>query len=90
MNFKDLILLLFIAILNIEQGSGQPVNQHQNVMNKQWHLEALSDSNYGVSMAKALDHVKKRQPVPVVIAVIDAGVNINHEAIKDAIWINTF
>ena len=42
----------------------------------------------GASVEKVDALVKGRQPVEVIVAVIDSGVDIDHEDLKDNIWVN--
>lgn len=58
---------------------------------KNWfHLHQESDGFYGVSTEKGYEFVrsKGRKPRTVVVAVIDSGVDILHEDLKDVIWVN--
>lgn len=52
--------------------------------NKEWYLNGY----FGISAGKAYAYVKSRKPSPVIVAVIDVGVNINHQALKESIWVN--
>ena len=50
-----------------------------------WHLMDLKDSGYyGISIEKAYDFVKskKLKSNPVIVAVIDSGVDTAHEDLK--------
>jgi len=57
---------------------------------KGWHLADLKDDSlYGISLNKAygLLHGKKAQPV--IVAVIDSGIDTTHEDLKNILWTNT-
>jgi subtilisin family serine protease len=59
---------------------------------KGWHLLNPKDSGYyGISLAQAYDFVKskKLKSTPVVVAVIDSGVDTLHEDLKSVLWHNT-
>ncbi|MFA6923886.1 MAG: S8 family peptidase [Bacteroidales bacterium] len=58
--------------------------------NKSWHtLYPKKDKVAGISLNKAYQEILKNKiPHKVIIAVIDGGVDINHEDIKNRIWTN--
>ena len=57
---------------------------------KNWHnLDLEKDSIPGMSVERAYtDLIKDIKPNKVIVAVIDAGIDINHEDLKDVIWLN--
>ncbi|MDZ7649584.1 MAG: hypothetical protein U5K54_21825 [Cytophagales bacterium] len=57
---------------------------------KNWFLlDPVQDSVQGVSAERAYQTVLKGQPSrTVIVAVIDSGVDIDHEDLKSVIWIN--
>ena len=50
-----------------------------------WHLDAA----FGIDWTKAQEFVKDKQASPIIVAVIDAGVDINHPDLIDNLWINS-
>ncbi len=52
-------------------------------------LDIESDSIVGISLYKAYELLKSRMSKPVIVAVIDNGVDIEHEDLKNIIWTNT-
>lgn len=57
---------------------------------KGWHLrDAGRDSFYGISLQQTYDFVKNRTARPVVVAVIDSGIDTTHEDLKKVLWRNT-
>ncbi len=55
-----------------------------------FHLDIASDNVRGVSSEKAYQTILKgRTSKPVIVAVIDSGIDIEHEDLKENIWINT-
>lgn len=57
---------------------------------KSWaHLDAIADTVPGISLDKAYALIGNAPMTPVVVGVLDSGVDINHEDLKDVIWKNT-
>jgi subtilisin family serine protease len=56
--------------------------------NDWWNLDNGDNSYPGVSANKAQEYLKGKEGQPVVVAVIDSGVDIEHEDLKDIIWTN--
>jgi len=57
---------------------------------KNWYLRSpKSDKIYGTGAEKAYELLKDKKPNEVIVAVIDSGVEVDHEDLKDVIWINT-
>lgn len=60
-------------------------------VSKGWHLMDQKDSGYyGISIDKAYKFVKskKLKSTPVIVAVIDSGVDTLHEDLKSILWRN--
>lgn len=53
-----------------------------------WDLDRTDNSYPGVSANKALNYLQGKKGQTVVVAVIDSGVDIEHEDLKDIIWTN--
>ena len=58
--------------------------------NKNWHnLDLEKDSVPGMSVERAYQELlSDLKPKKVVVAVIDAGIDIYHEDLRDFIWVN--
>ncbi|RAJ34312.1 S8 family serine peptidase [Pedobacter cryoconitis] len=53
------------------------------------NLDLKTDSVFGISMEKAYTQLLSgKKETPVIVAVIDGGVDINHEDLKSVIWTN--
>ena len=64
----------------------------KNEMPKGWHLLDQKDSGYyGISIDKAYQFVKSKdlKSTPVIVAVIDSGVDTLHEDLKSILWRNS-
>ena len=57
---------------------------------KRWgHLDLQQDTVPGMSVDRAYKELlKKRKGQPVVVGVIDSGVALDHEDLKDVLWVN--
>lgn len=54
-----------------------------------WQNKDLqTDSLFGISTEKAYTLLKGKTPTPVIVAVIDAGVDTAHEDLKSVLWVN--
>ena len=53
------------------------------------HLDFIKDTIPGMSVNKAYDElIKNKKGVKVIVAVIDSGIDIDHEDLEDLIWTN--
>ncbi|MCD6544449.1 MAG: S8 family peptidase [Flavobacteriaceae bacterium] len=52
------------------------------------HMDIYRDSIPGMSLAKAYEFLQGREGETVIVAVIDSGIDIEHEDLKNVIWIN--
>jgi len=56
---------------------------------KSWpHMDVFTDSVPGMSLAKAYDFVKNKKGKTVIVGVIDSGIDVEHEDLKDVAWVN--
>ena len=57
---------------------------------KSWaDKDLVNDTIPGMSVDKTYDELIKGKGTAVIVAVVDSGVDINHEDLKDVIWTNT-
>ncbi|WPQ60986.1 S8 family peptidase [Chitinophaga sancti] len=61
-----------------------------NAVPKNWHLlDYAADSVYGTSVQRAYTELLKgRKSTPVIVAVIDSGIDTLHEDLKSILWTN--
>jgi len=74
------------APLNIKKVA--PLNENEL---KRWsHLDIVNDTIPGMSVDRAYaELLKSKQGVKVIVAIIDSGVDIEHEDLKSVVWTNT-
>lgn len=52
------------------------------------HLDLVTDTIPGMSVNKAYELLAGLEPTTVIVGVVDSGVDINHEDLKNIIWTN--
>lgn len=62
----------------------------QNDVVKGWHLlDKTTDGYQGISINKAFNFLKDKKPSPIVVAVLDGGIDTTHAVLKPYLWHNT-
>ncbi len=85
MNNKNIFNQLFLLSLSITLPFFAAA-QKPNWQN----LDLKTDTTFGISTEKAYKELLKgKKSTPVLVAVLDGGVDINHEDLNSIIWINT-
>ncbi len=79
-------ILVSISALFI---SGFLLAQTQKRPDNWFNLDPTNDKVNGVSTERTYNELlKDRKPVPVIVAVLDSGVDYYHEDLKDVMWTN--
>jgi cell wall-associated protease len=70
--------------------SSPRISELSDSQSKHWsHLDLVNDTVPGMSVDRAYEELlKKRKGKPVIVGVIDSGIDLNHEDIKDVLWTN--
>ena len=79
-------LLIFVLIFSF---TGSLIAQSD--LSKGWHLlDQKKDSVYGISLTDAYLFLQKKnlKPVPVIVAVLDSGIDTTQEDLKNVLWTN--
>ena len=77
---KGVLSVVFIAVFGLSSFA-----QKANWQN----LDLKKDSVFGISTEKAYaELLKGKKSTPVIVGVLDGGVDINHEDLKTVIWTN--
>ncbi len=87
MNFRLQIVILFLCFSQFTKA--QKIKQ--NILPQRWQFYDLKeDSIYGISAFKAKETIlKSNKPLrQIIVAVIDVGIEINHDYYKDYLWVN--
>ena len=50
------------------------------------HKDLVLDTIPGISVAKAYEFLAGRKSVPVLVAIADSGVELDHEDLQGAVW----
>ncbi len=66
-------------------------NAQENKPNVNWqNLDYFSSNSYGVSTDKAYTELlNDKESSEIIVAVLDSGVDVEHEDLKENIWVNT-
>ncbi|MEO7531203.1 MAG: S8 family serine peptidase [Sediminibacterium sp.] len=84
MMHRGIVLAIVVMPLFFYKGNAQEAP-------KGWHLlDYTQDSFYGISVNKAYTFLKEKHKVskPVIVAVLDSGVDTTHEDLKNILWHN--
>jgi subtilisin family serine protease len=83
--FLPVCLLAFTAQL-----FAQSVDQAETEKRNWFHSDFAKTGIYGVGTDSALEFLESKglKPTPVVVGVLDSGVEIDHEDLKNDIWTN--
>lgn len=88
---RKVILSLFVLGLGL-QTYAQTTDVNQAEIEKQnwFHSDFSKTGIYGVGTDSALEFLKskKLKPTTVVVGVLDSGVQITHEDLKNEVWVN--
>ena len=83
MNNINKILIFFFTVLFINPAVSQEEKENDELIN--WY----NNHELGIQTHKAYKKLKRKKSKTVIVAVIDSGVDIEHEDLKGKIWINT-
>lgn len=82
-----LALALMTSLCLPMSGVGQSLNPSGKF--NQWsYKDPATDSIPGISLDKAYQLLKGRKSVPVTVGVVDSGIDIAHEDLREVIWKN--
>jgi len=88
---KTLLILLILGIflgLKAQDQNSNNENAKKEIEHDWFNQSPIDDQVYGAEIDKAYQCLKDKKSKPVIVAVIDGGVDFNHEDLKENIWIN--
>ncbi len=81
--------ILSTPVENIDTSPLKVSNLTENEKHTWGHLDLVKDTIPGMSVDKAYTEIiKNRKGKKVIVAVIDTGIDIDHEDLNDVIWTN--
>jgi cell wall-associated protease len=84
---RSLLLAAFVCASLAAQA--QPMAAKPQGQFDQWsYKDPATDSVPGIALNKAYQLLQGRKSVPVVVGVVDSGIDIAHEDLRDVIWVN--
>lgn len=85
MNLKKSLYLITLGALPLFS-----FGQSDTIPANWFNLDYKTDGVMGISTEKTYKTLLKgKKSIPVIVAVLDGGVDIHHEDLKDVLWINT-
>lgn len=87
-HFKNLFYTLILSVSPFLVFSQAPKDEKPK---ENWqNLDLVSDGAFGISTEKAYSELlKKLKSSPVIVAVIDGGIDEDHEDLKNVMWVNS-
>src|SRR5690554_4290123 len=88
---KKLILSLFVLSFGFNAFAQTKEVDQEELEKRNWfHSDFEKTGIYGVGTDSALEFLKskKMKPTTVIVGVLDSGVQIDHEDLKNEIWVN--
>ncbi len=77
------------SIVAQDESNSTTNNDTDNIYHNWYNKSPLDDKIYGAEVDKAYDNLlKDKESTTVIVAVIDGGIDITHEDLKDNIWYN--
>lgn len=83
-----LAIVLGMAAIGVQAQSAATVN---TTAQQGWHVKDFgTDGFFGISLNKAYDFLKSKNKTstPVIVGVIDSGIDTLHEDLRDVLWRN--
>jgi subtilisin family serine protease len=82
-------VLYTLAIITLPFASFAQGNENESPVANWQNLDLNSDGVFGISTEKAYKNfLKGKKSTPIIVAVIDGGIDTEHEDLKKVLWVN--
>lgn len=89
MKIKSLVLVFVVSFSSLlAQATDPPTDTAKTAPVNWFNLDAEKYFVQGVSTEKAYEYLEGKESEKIVVAVIDSGVDIEHEDLEGKIWVN--
>ncbi len=90
MRLSNVIALLVFSVFSFSVQAQTSINTSQKTVDtKIWYQQdSAADFVDGISLNKAYEFLKGKKSTPIIVAVIDSGVDTTHEDLKKILWTN--
>lgn len=90
MKMYKVAMFIAVVVLVVFQGEAQYLTPVLTKAPSNWiNLDFNQDGVLGVSTERAYrEFLNRKKTTPVIVAIIDSGVDIEHEDLKQTIWVN--
>lgn len=78
-----------IAVQNGIEIGAKKIALTENQKQTWGHADIATDTIPGMSVLQAYEFLKGKKSTEIIVAVNDSGVDLNHEDLKDVLWINS-
>ena len=81
------VLLLLVVLTGTAVAQSAPATSESL---RGWHLKAQQDGYFGIELEAAYRFLTERKIIsePVIVAVLDSGIDTLHEDLKSVLWTN--
>ena len=90
MNKTLLIVLALFTFFGVKAQDQNTNNENakKEIEHDWFNQSPIDDQVYGAEIDKAYQFLQDKESKPVIVAVIDGGVDFNHEDLQENMWIN--
>ena len=81
-------IVFFCLILFTFQTIAAQTSSKQPIQRDWYKQDPIDDSIAGISLNKAYELLKGKKATTIIVAVVDNGVDIEHEDLKNVVWTN--
>lgn len=89
--FSALGIAMIAGFVSYDVAAQDSAPDKKETVPQGWHLkDRQKDGFYGISLDQAYDFLKSKglKSTPVIVGVVDSGIDTTHEDLKPVLWIN--